>query len=72
MSSKKNISLKIETINGRGRAGEMAKKLKALTALLEDLSSVPSTHMAARNYLLTLVPGDLTTSSGLLQYQACK
>jgi hypothetical protein len=30
-------------------AGEMAQQLRALTALPEDLGSIPSTHMAAHN-----------------------
>jgi hypothetical protein len=33
------------------RAGEMAQQLRALTALLEVLSSIPSNHMVAHNYL---------------------
>jgi hypothetical protein len=32
-------------------AGEMAQQLKALTALPEVLSSIPSTHMVAHNHL---------------------
>jgi hypothetical protein len=31
-------------------AGEMAQRLKALTALPEVLSSIPSTHMVAYNH----------------------
>jgi hypothetical protein len=31
------------------RAGEMAQRLKALTALLEVLSSIPNTHRVAHN-----------------------
>jgi hypothetical protein len=31
--------------------GEMAQWLKALTALPEVLSSIPSTHMVTHNYL---------------------
>jgi hypothetical protein len=34
-----------------GRAGEMAQRLRALTALPEVLSSIPSNHMMAPNYL---------------------
>jgi hypothetical protein len=33
------------------RAGEMAQQLRALVALPEGLSSIPSTHMAAHNCL---------------------
>jgi hypothetical protein len=32
-------------------AGEMAQWLRALTALPENLSSIPSNHMVAHNYL---------------------
>jgi hypothetical protein len=32
-------------------AGEMAQKLRALTALPEVLSSIPSNHMVAYNHL---------------------
>jgi hypothetical protein len=32
-------------------AGEMAPLLRALTALQEALSSIPSTHMVAHNHL---------------------
>jgi hypothetical protein len=39
----------------------MAQWLRALTALLEVLSSIPSTHRAAHNCLIP-VPGDLTPS----------
>jgi hypothetical protein len=33
------------------RAGEMAQWLRALTALPEVLSSIPSNHMVAHNHL---------------------
>jgi hypothetical protein len=33
------------------RAGEMAQWLRALTALLNVLSSIPSNHMVAHNHL---------------------
>jgi hypothetical protein len=33
-------------------AGEMAQRLRALTALPEGLSSVPSNHMVAHNHLM--------------------
>jgi hypothetical protein len=32
-------------------AGEMAQQLRALTALAEVLSSIPSNHMVAHNHL---------------------
>jgi hypothetical protein len=31
-------------------AGEMTQRLRAMTALLEILSSIPSNHMVASNY----------------------
>jgi hypothetical protein len=37
--------------NHFGQAGEMAQRLRALTALPEVLSSVPSNHMVAHNHL---------------------
>jgi hypothetical protein len=36
---------------GMGEAGEMAQRLRTLTALPEVLSSVPSNHMVAHNHL---------------------
>jgi hypothetical protein len=41
---------KIRTLRNRG-AGEMAQWLRALTALPEVLSSIPSIHMVAHNHL---------------------
>jgi hypothetical protein len=35
----------------KGGAGEMAQRLRALTALPEVLSSIPSNHMVAHNHL---------------------
>jgi hypothetical protein len=35
----------------KARAGEMAQWLRALTALPETLSSIPSNHMVAHNHL---------------------
>jgi hypothetical protein len=43
----KPVSLKVVYV----RAGEMAQQLRALTALPEVLSSIPSNHMVAHNYL---------------------
>jgi hypothetical protein len=37
--------------NEGGGTGEMAQRLRALTALLEVLSSIPSNHMVAHNLL---------------------
>ena len=34
-----------------GWAGETAQRLRALAALAEDLSLIPSTHMVAHNHL---------------------
>ena len=45
------------------KAGEMDQRLRVL-ALPENGGPVPSTHVAAHNYL-TLVPGDLMSCSGL-------
>jgi len=33
------------------RAGEVAQRLRALTALPEVMSSIPSNHMVAHNHL---------------------
>jgi hypothetical protein len=43
-------------------AGEMAQQLRALTALPEVLSSVPSPHTVAPNisYVISYVPRDRT------------
>jgi hypothetical protein len=35
----------------KGGAGEMAQRLRALTALPEVLSSIPDNHMVAHNHL---------------------
>jgi hypothetical protein len=40
------------------RAEEMAQELRALMVLLEDLSSIPSTHMACSQLFLTPFPLD--------------
>jgi hypothetical protein len=37
--------------NNKGRAGEMAQRLKAVTALPDILSSIPSNHMVAHKHL---------------------
>jgi hypothetical protein len=42
---------RIMSINKSSRAGEMAQWLRALTALPEVLSSIPSTHMVAHSHL---------------------
>jgi hypothetical protein len=52
-------------------AGEMmAHWLRALAVLPEDPGSIPSTHMAAQNHSITLVPGGLIPSSDLQRHQA--
>jgi hypothetical protein len=43
----RNLSLR----NHNSEAGEMAQRLRALTALPEVLSSIPSNHMVAHNHL---------------------
>jgi len=42
---------KMPLIRSGCRAGEMAQRLRALTALPEVLSSNPSNHMVAHNHL---------------------
>ena len=49
----------IEGFENLSRAGEMAQWLRALAALPEDLSSIPSNHMAAHTLCN---PEDLTPS----------
>ena len=46
-ATKRNTVLKKQT----NSAGEMAQWLKALTALLEVLSSIPRNHLVAHNHL---------------------
>lgn len=43
------IQVKCEQRNFRVGAGEMAQGLKTLLVLQEDLDSIPSIHVAARN-----------------------
>jgi hypothetical protein len=40
----------LESIKKNLRTGEMAQTLRALTALPEVLSSIPSNHMVAHNH----------------------
>jgi hypothetical protein len=40
-----------EAYNMKEKAGEVAQRLRALTALPEVLSSIPSNHMVAQNHL---------------------
>ena len=47
--------------NGKGGAGEMAQRLRALAVLLEVLSSIPSNHIVAHSHLYW----DLMPSSGM-------
>lgn len=53
----------------RAHVGEMTMWLRALVALLENLSSIPSTYIVSHNDL-GLIPGDLTLSSECHQHQA--
>jgi len=46
-----DVSKEIYLKNKTKRAGEMAQWLRALTALPEVLSSIPSNHMVAHNHL---------------------
>ena len=51
---RKTLSPKIKVNNFKiysSEVGEMAQQLRALTILPEDPGSIPSTHMAAYNYL---------------------
>jgi hypothetical protein len=50
-----------EPIRKREKAGEMAQQLRALTALPEVLSSIPSKHMVVHNHL----KWDTMSSSGV-------
>jgi hypothetical protein len=50
-------------------AGELAQWLRAVAALAEKLGSVLSTHIAGGlQSPLTLVPGNLLSSSGLWEH----
>ena len=49
----------------------MAHLLRALAALAEDPGSVPSTHTAAHNHLLTQVPGESNTLLRALNTLLC-
>jgi hypothetical protein len=40
-----------EDLKTHGQAGEINQRLRALTALPEVLSSIPSNHMVAHNHL---------------------
>jgi hypothetical protein len=46
-----HLKMRISFKNFIYRAGEMAQELRALTALPEVLSSIPSNHMVAHNHL---------------------
>ena len=63
-----NFNCKLQQEMDSG-AGEMAQGLRALAALPEDLSLIPSTHMAASKLSATPVPENPTPSSGLLEYK---
>jgi hypothetical protein len=47
----KNNNKKKTKQKNKKRAGEMAQLLRALTAVPEVLSSIPSNHMLAHNHL---------------------
>lgn len=49
-------------------AGEVTLQLRALTALVEDLGSAPSTHLGRCALTVTPVPGHLMLFSGLHVY----
>jgi hypothetical protein len=51
LSRKTKKKKKPTNIRNSFRAGEMAQGLRALTALPEVLSSIPSSHMVAHNHL---------------------
>jgi hypothetical protein len=46
---KKDMNLRIK--KNKNRAGEMAQQLRALTAIPEVLSLIPSNHMVAHSHL---------------------
>jgi hypothetical protein len=50
-SNKRIKKRKINSLERNLWAGEMAQRLKALTALPEVLSSIPNNHMVAHNHL---------------------
>jgi hypothetical protein len=56
-----NSSIKGMYKNRYEWVGKMAQRLRALTALPEGLSSIPSNHMVAHNHL----QWDLMPSSGV-------
>jgi hypothetical protein len=51
MALRKQFSHKSINKNKLQGAGEMAQRLRALTALPKVLSSIPSNHMVAHNHL---------------------
>jgi hypothetical protein len=50
-NNKNKIGLQLKVKNINLGTGEMAQQLRALTALPEVLSSIPSNHMVAHNHL---------------------
>lgn len=59
-------------LKGKGEGtGEIAQWLGTLTALAENLSSIPSIQHGCSQSSVILVHEDLVPSSGFLQYQAC-
>lgn len=53
------------------RVGELLQWSKAWTTLPEDLPSISSTHVMARNHLQLQFQGDSMPTSGLDGNQAC-
>lgn len=53
------------------RVGELLQWSKAWTTLPEDLPSISSTHVMARNHLQLQFQGDSMPTSGLYGNQAC-
>jgi hypothetical protein len=51
VSSGRAKNTKRNSVSKRNKAGEMAQWLRALTALPEVLSSIPSNHIVAHNHL---------------------
>jgi hypothetical protein len=52
-------------------AGEMAQRLRALAALREVLSSIPSNHMVTHNHLNEVWSGALFWHAGIQQVECC-
>jgi hypothetical protein len=55
-------------IKRKPRAGEMAQKLRALTALPEVLSSIPSNHMVAQDHISDALSRPANIHAGKILY----